>query len=408
MASFAPFEPNPSIAVAVSGGSDSLALCRLADRWARHRGGKVLALTVDHGLRKGSRDEAKRVEAWMHGLGIAHRILCWTPSGTSQKSARLGRYALLEEVCGAEGILHLLVGHTADDQAETAAFRWTRRSGPDGIAGMAAERELDQIRLLRPLLSIGRDRLRATLRGWNQTWIDDPTNLNERYARPRLRRRLARRPAAASLWQQRASGEANRRRNRDRDLIEALARYVAVHQQGYVVADPALLRTEVGSSALGRIVRTVRGSDYMPSPRALEEACFALRSGVAGRTIGGCHIAAGVRLVVTRESVRISDRTSVSAGETVRWDRRFFVTAPCEGVIAPLGDATRDHRVERAPNAALRGLPSLWRDGALVAVPVTCSRGTIGRPGARKPLLVRFRPPQPLTSAAFGGILRVV
>jgi tRNA(Ile)-lysidine synthase len=78
MATLGPFEASPHVAVAVSGGADSMALCLLADGWARRRGGQVTAITVDHGLRPGSAAEVVEVGRWMAVLGIAHRCCVGT------------------------------------------------------------------------------------------------------------------------------------------------------------------------------------------------------------------------------------------------------------------------------------------------------------------------------------------
>src|SRR5712691_3859412 len=190
MAPHGPFESAPFLAVAVSGGADSLALCLLAWDWARRLGGSLAALTVDHGLRAASAEEAAQVGDWLAARGIAHRILAWQPPArlrNMQAAARAARYALLTEWCRAAGCLHLLTAHHREDQAETLLLRLARGSGLDGLAGMAASREATSCRLLRPLLSVPRDRLAATLRAAGQSWIEDPTNRDATYARARLR-----------------------------------------------------------------------------------------------------------------------------------------------------------------------------------------------------------------------------
>ena len=200
MASLGPFEPSPRIAVGVSGGPDSLALCLLADRWARARGGMVFGLTVDHRLRPESGAEAAQVRRWLAARAIAHRTLPWRGSrraGVSQEEARAARLALLTGWCRRVGALHLLLGHQREDQAETALQRLVRGSGIDGLAAMASIRlALDPggsgARLLRPLLPVPRDALIATLVHWNQPWIDDSSNRDARHARPRLAAALAR------------------------------------------------------------------------------------------------------------------------------------------------------------------------------------------------------------------------
>src|SRR5205085_12296954 len=124
------FEARPLIAVAVSGGPDSMALAILADRWARQRGGEAWALTVDHRLRPESAAEAETVASWLAARGIPHEVLVWSdakPASGIQEAARAARYRLLAGWCRDQGCLHLLTAHHREDQAETHLIR--RRAG---------------------------------------------------------------------------------------------------------------------------------------------------------------------------------------------------------------------------------------------------------------------------------------
>ena len=190
LARLGPFERPPRLAVAVSGGPDSLALLLLAERWAAARGGSVWALHVDHGLRPESAAEAARLAGWLAARGIPCRILRWPgprPASRVQATARAVRLALLEEACAQAGILHLLLAHHADDQRETVAMRASRGGAQAGLAGMAAVRETAFVRILRPLLDLPKARLRATLEALGQPWIEDPSNHDPRFERARLR-----------------------------------------------------------------------------------------------------------------------------------------------------------------------------------------------------------------------------
>ena len=132
MAPLAPFENHPVLAVAVSGGRDSLALALLASEWAQARGGGIVALIVDHGLRAEAAREADVTRDLLACRGIEAAILHWSgvkPTHGLQEAARAARYGLLFEACRQRGILHLLVAHHADDQAETVAMRAARGSG---------------------------------------------------------------------------------------------------------------------------------------------------------------------------------------------------------------------------------------------------------------------------------------
>ena len=190
MARLGPFEPAPRVGVGVSGGPDSLALCLLLDRWTRDRGGSVLALTVDHGLRAAAAGEAAAVGAFCAARGIPHRVLRVAgpaPDAGLQAWARRARHALLEAACEAEGILHLALAHHADDQGETLLLRLARGSGPDGLAGMGALRETGAVRLVRPLLGVPRAALAAVCAEAGVGGVADPSNDDPRFARARLR-----------------------------------------------------------------------------------------------------------------------------------------------------------------------------------------------------------------------------
>ncbi len=190
MARLGPFEHHPRLAVAVSGGADSMALVLLAKAWTESRKGSLLALTVDHGLRSNSRDEAEIVGQWLHALGIAHEILTWNdakPATGRQEAGRAARYRLLLDRCRAGGILHLMLGHHRDDQAETVLLRIAAGSGIDGLAAMTEVRTTPYARLLRPLLGVPRASLEAILVSRGQGWVDDPSNHNSDFQRVRLR-----------------------------------------------------------------------------------------------------------------------------------------------------------------------------------------------------------------------------
>ena len=194
MAALGPFAPAPHLAVAVSGGADSLALCLLADAWAKAEGGRITALVVDHRLRCGSTAEAVQVGNWLDRRGIAHQRLVWDgakPVTGIQAAAREARYRLLADWCRAAGVGHLLVGHQAADQAETVLMRIWRASGIIGLAGIRPCVELADVRLVRPLLGVPPERLRRYLEAEGQPWIEDASNRDPAFTRVRLRQASA-------------------------------------------------------------------------------------------------------------------------------------------------------------------------------------------------------------------------
>jgi tRNA(Ile)-lysidine synthase len=189
---FAAWKAAPAIVLAVSGGPDSIALMWLAARWRRAlpRGPRLIAVTVDHGLRSEAAREARDVKRLARTLDLPHRTLRWTdakPKTGLPAAARTARYRLLAQAARQIGATHILTAHTRDDQAETLLMRMLRGSGIAGLAAMAWESERDGLRLARPLLNVSKSRLIATLKKAKVGFADDPTNRDLSFTRPRLR-----------------------------------------------------------------------------------------------------------------------------------------------------------------------------------------------------------------------------
>ena len=194
---FAPLARVCALVLAVSGGPDSTALLMLMARWrsAFKRVPKLIAVTVDHGLRRASAGEARAVKRLARRLGVPHRTVRWEgkkPKTALQQTARQARYRLLAAAARAANAGHVLTAHTLDDQAETVLMRMSRGSGITGLAAMARVSPLpaggDQaIELVRPLLDIPKARLIATLKRAKIGFAEDVSNRDPRFARTLLR-----------------------------------------------------------------------------------------------------------------------------------------------------------------------------------------------------------------------------
>jgi tRNA(Ile)-lysidine synthase len=241
---FADCKALPAIVLAVSGGPDSLALMWLLARWRRAlaRGPKLVTVTIDHGLRPEAAREAREVKRLAHALGLEHRTLRWSgekPKSGVPAAGRAARYRLLAKAARAAGAGHVVTAHTRDDQAETLLMRLLRGSGIAGLAAMARESERDGIRLVRPLLSIPKSRLIATLNKANIGFADDPTNRDVAFTRPRLRGLL---PAlAAEGGDARALARLAARLARANAAVEVLTdgaeRYLAIKSRAALAGD---------------------------------------------------------------------------------------------------------------------------------------------------------------------------
>ncbi len=417
MARLGPFEARPRVAVAVSGGADSMALALLAGEWAASLGGAAVAVTVDHRLRPRSGDEAAEVAARLAERGIRHAILRWEgdkPASDIQAAARAARYDLLSAFCRSEGILHLLLAHHRDDQAETLLLRLGRGSGVDGLAAMAPERPTGWGRVLRPVLEMPRSRLVATLTAGRQTWIEDPSNTDPAYSRVRLRR-MAPVLAAEGLGADRLAATAARlgraRVALERATAEAAARFVMLHPAGFARCATdgfAALADEVGLRLLARVLAVVGGEIYPPRAERLERLYDEVLRGLGGaRTLSGCRVVPdGDHVVVCREPARLAPPVALVPGVWGEWDGRFralaLAGAPPGLRLGALGRqgwrkvvaAMAPKRPPSLPACARPGIPAIYDQDGVSAVP---HLGYNGLGGLAAPLLVEPAPRRSLT-----------
>lgn len=413
MAACGPFEERPHVAVGLSGGPDSLALTLLLAAWTAARGGRLTALTVDHGLRPDSAGEARTVAGWMAARGIAHEILTWEgekPAAGLMAAAREARYGLLNGWCRAEGVLHLAVAHQLEDQAATFLMRLKRGSGLDGLAAMPPAVE-GLPRLLRPLLGMSRERLRAHLHAAGQAWIEDPSNRNPAFERTAATDFISR-GNVLGLTAERvalASGSLLRARRALEDSIAGcLADCASLDALGVAHVEIGALMAageEVRLRALARLLRTVGGEAYTPRLERLARLFAALRDGHLGRgrTLAGCRILpqGNGALRLLREAAAIPPDGPVPSADFL-WDRRFRITIPdalLQGLQVGALTAGRWRGIKAdIPECAISGqvratLPVLFDQDGVAAVPHLGYRRAGWRGGAQ----AWFTPVQPLT-----------
>lgn len=381
------------VALAVSGGADSTALMLLAQRWSASKCGEtpqITILTVDHGLRKEAAEEAKWVSRQSARLGFAHHTLVWTgekPKTGIPAAARKARYELMAAFCQVHDIPAIATAHTSDDQAETVMMRLARGSGVDGLSGMSPVSHSYNIDILRPLLIVSRARLEAFLRAGDQTWLEDPTNLDDHYERVRIRKALQN-AGAIGLARNKLALTA-RRLGRARDALDAwttdfLRSALSVHEAGFGEIGLSRLSgvpEEIGLRALGRLAHAFGGRDAPPPLSKVEAAYQKLCAEPRSLTLGGCQFALRRGCVlVSREYGRMDrSETVISPGQTVFWDRRFEICVPGKSrsrfALRPLGAdglsaiKSRGVSLEAVPRSAAMTLPGLWRGGDIVFAP---------------------------------------
>lgn len=359
------------VALAVSGGSDSMALLRLAANAGLHR---LTVLTVDHGLRAQAAAEARQVRDWCVALALAHHILVWTgvkPASGLQARARQARYDLMNDWCLANGATVLMTAHTLDDQAETVLMRLARTSSLDSLAGIPKVGQWQGLQVFRPLLGERRETLRQYLRALGQEWIEDPSNDDPRFERVRIRKVM---PLLSDIGitVEALGGLAQEARNASHALWSAAQDWVKAHvkefETGHCLLDCGAYDGQGGglrSRSLGLLIRHF-GGGRTPEPAELGLLVEWLSLKRQGRrTLGGAIIVRRKRnILIGREPGRIDTAAAiVPEGGRLVWDGRFEIIAPPGSQVIPAVAAERQPRRKDLPAFVQEGLPVLLEPG---------------------------------------------
>lgn len=381
----APLGVFEAVALAVSGGSDSIALMRLVAEWAgaRRSPPRLAVLTVDHGLRTKSAEEARRVVGWARACGLAEEVLTWTgdkPSTGIQAAAREARYRLMRQWCDRHGFGPLVTAHTLEDQAETVLMRLARGSGVEGLGAMAGE-SLEPWHVLRPLLTVPRDRLRASLAVRGQPFIDDPSNRDAAFERVRTRAVLSHLAEAGLSCRHIALAAARLRRANtalDEAVREAERNLLAVTPEGAAILERtgfAALPEEIRVRLIGRTVARCGARPAALRLAAVEalERWTAGGQGVA-RTLAGCRLVRQkAALLFGREPGRLNPLpVALAPGTITVWDRRFEIAVAATPAgraysVMPVGSLPdRPDRPPDIPDFIWRSSPAILADSRAV------------------------------------------
>ena len=284
-----PLAVDEPIAVAVSGGPDSLALLILA--YAAF-GDRVRVVTVDHGLRADSAAEAAVVAGYAASLGVAHVTLRWAgpkPTGNLQGAARDARYTLMAHWCAANGVAWLATAHHRDDAAETMLLRLARGSGVGGLGGIRPRRDLGGgIVLIRPLLAMTKSDLARIVDAAGWAAVDDSSNRADRFDRTHARALLA---ATPWLDPARLAASAAHLVDAEAALVwaaDAAWRSRAEIDAAVITVDAIGLPHDLARRLLLRAVITL-APDATPRGDGVERALGQLAAG-AGSTLGGVAV----------------------------------------------------------------------------------------------------------------------
>jgi tRNA(Ile)-lysidine synthase len=349
MEKFFSIKDDIKIAVAVSGGSDSLALLYLTNAWMGSKG-EMAALIVDHGLRPESTLEAYEVSVQLNNDNIKHEILKWenfsTPSSNIQAKARNARYHLLLNWCKNNGYDSLLVAHTLNDQIETFFMNLARGSGLDGLSGIKEKTNINGIDIIRPLLNVEKSDLQKYLICRKINWIQDPSNYNEKFTRVKIRKFIDQHLMEGlglkkNIFYKRINSTINHIA-RAKTYIEAniddiISKAVKIYNEGYAEIDLEYIKNlseELYLRLLTKTLCSIGGKVYRPR----YESLYNLYSDIITadrkleRTLSGCKIfirtnnSLKKKLLVVREVPKYEMLSDLKSSKPTLWDNRFEVT----------------------------------------------------------------------------------
>jgi len=376
------------LAVAVSGGGDSMACLDLMIWTGREIGFVVEAVTLDHGLRREAADEIALVAAFCASCGVSHSVLTWGWDGTGnlQAAARGARYGLIGAWAVERGVDCVALGHTKDDVAETFLMRLARQAGVDGLAQMEHLFEREGVQWVRPLLAFGRTDLRTYLTRHGVGWAEDASNEDATFERVKARqvlRELAPLGIDTETLANVARNISVAKATLNAVLRETVCHYVREDRGDLILPsdlpeDGRLIPMEIMDRLRRAAIRWVGGGDYAPRSQAMAELDIGLQESTV-RTLGGCVLTrtdatrvSERRFRITREYNAVKD--VVSSTDTL-WDGRWSLTGPhsADLQVRALGEAVKDcpdWRETGLPRQSLLASPAVWRGDELIAAPL--------------------------------------
>ena len=331
-------EIDPCFVVAVSGGSDSLALLLLLHVCSNRLNYKIIVVTVDHCLRESSKNDCEFVKDLCYNLGLECHVLTWFHSGIHKnimESARVARYKLLTDFCHKLDILSICVGHHMEDSVENFFLRLAKSAGVFGLS-MLEVSFLHNIRIIRPLLNFSKKECLDYLRCLGMMWIEDSTNKNTYFTRNKLRCALGS-TFDKSFGEGRFSNNVFNTQKHiysvsrivQDSIIHAIAESVFISDLGYatiLIDSFRVVSLEIQYLIFSYLLTLIRGSN---KPTRFQNVKLALNNLLTNKNrvlhLNGC------RIVKTNTHILIyrffDDNHNISSlvMNNIRWDGRFLI-----------------------------------------------------------------------------------
>lgn len=373
---FEPFEAQTKIAVALSGGIDSMALTILAQKWLREFGGSLVALTVNHNLQKTSKEDAKKVDKICTKLEIKHEIIEWKHYGVDsniQSEARRARYDLLTEYCKQNDILHLFVASHLEDKVENFFIKLSRSSG---IFGLIESKIifLNNIRICKPLFNFTKQECANVLESTNTPHVQDITNFQTKYFRNQVRFNLKN---FGDNFQERAAESINHLNNSlslvQSEIIKSFCESVIIHKAGYAVIGDKFrkYKPEIQIQILAYLLIIISGESKPPRAAQMHQVIqdFIHKTNQA-HTLNKCIIISySGSLVIFKEWCTINVDT-IKLHDGLFWDNRFIFRTNNQNLFVSRFNEEIYKEIKNKINLELANFVSKYKKEILFTLPV--------------------------------------
>ena len=385
------------IAIAVSGGIDSMVLMKISSLSKKIKSNNIHILTINHDLRKGSKEETLFVRKEADKLGLKVSILTWKgkkPKSGIQEKARKKRHNLLFNYCKKNNISDLFFAHHLDDQIENFIFRMFRGSGIVGLTSFSNFSKIDKINLIRPLIDTPKSDLLLFAKKQKIEWIEDPSNLNLDFDRVKIRNVL--KNFYDSGFDKKLFLKSIRKLksiNEDIELLtgDYITKYIEVYENIYVS-----IKKEFFSNSPKEIqMRVIKNciSFFAPeqlySPKDIKIInilnWIKCNPKVDSKTLGGTLFKKNNNVIILYKEVNKLSHikpVNISKSEFKSWDNRFLVKSnvKIDGKISYLGPEgvkiLKSKKIDvnkakkNAPIAAIYSSPAIWQKKRLISAPI--------------------------------------
>ncbi len=343
------FEKNPHIGLSLSGGVDSMALMILMHNWIKKNNGKLTIFHFNHNLRKESAQEAEFVSSEIKKIGLQFYILDW--GGIKNKSslmerARNARYEAIINICKELNILHLMTGHHLDDNIETYFMRLKRKKSTLGLSSIPQKKIMKHLQIIRPLINFKKQRLVDTCFFYKLKWINDPSNENEKFERPRIRKELKKKKSAENEKLIKQFGQRKIKNEKiEKTISDFFVKELKFYKYGvFELKIKSLLeqREHIKIEIFKKLLTTCSGKFYSPARDSVKDLISKLLKEKAKKqTLHSCLISVvDGKIRFSREIFRKNSNKNIlilEKGTPTLWDNRFYISsdlfeAKCEEI----------------------------------------------------------------------------